>query len=168
MLLSWTTTGEWKQDKMLYIWTSRARIFKLLRSPRIDTKESIPPAYATWARIFKRLWSPGIDSKASIPPAYVAWRAGTITHIPTRCLAPIDFFKIGPVRQPYSCLVPHWSFKNFRMGHWRESGTYARKLKESVNEEETGTQARFANTLYIANRNGRARCRIIRKQGASI
>jgi hypothetical protein len=37
----------------------------------------------TWrtirARIFKRLWSPGIDSKASIPPSYVAWRAGTIT-----------------------------------------------------------------------------------------
>jgi hypothetical protein len=31
------------------------------------------------ARIFKRLWSPGIDSKASIPSAYVAWRAGTIT-----------------------------------------------------------------------------------------
>jgi hypothetical protein len=30
------------------------------------------------ARIFKHLWSPGIDSKASIPPAYVAWRAGTI------------------------------------------------------------------------------------------
>ncbi len=30
------------------------------------------------ARIFKRLWSPEIDSKASIPPAYVAWRAGTI------------------------------------------------------------------------------------------
>jgi hypothetical protein len=31
------------------------------------------------ARIFKRLWSPEIDSKASISPAYVAWRAGTIT-----------------------------------------------------------------------------------------
>ncbi len=31
------------------------------------------------ARIFKRLWSPGIDSKEWIPPAYVAWRAGTIT-----------------------------------------------------------------------------------------
>jgi hypothetical protein len=31
------------------------------------------------ARIFKRLWSPGIDSKELIPPAYVAWRAGTIT-----------------------------------------------------------------------------------------
>jgi hypothetical protein len=31
------------------------------------------------ARIFKRLWSPGIDSKEWIPPAYAAWRAGTIT-----------------------------------------------------------------------------------------
>ncbi len=30
------------------------------------------------ARIFKLLRSPGIDSKESIPPAYVAWRAGTI------------------------------------------------------------------------------------------
>jgi hypothetical protein len=27
--------------------------------------------------IFKLLWSPEIDSKESIPPAYVAWRAGT-------------------------------------------------------------------------------------------
>ncbi len=33
----------------------------------------------TRARIFKRLWSPGIDSKEWIPPAYVAWRAGMIT-----------------------------------------------------------------------------------------
>jgi hypothetical protein len=31
------------------------------------------------ARIFKRLWRPGIASKEWIPPAYVAWRAGTIT-----------------------------------------------------------------------------------------
>jgi hypothetical protein len=29
------------------------------------------------ARICKRLRSPGIDSNESIPPAYVAWRAGT-------------------------------------------------------------------------------------------
>ncbi len=28
------------------------------------------------ARICKRLRSPGIDSKESIPPAYVVWRAG--------------------------------------------------------------------------------------------
>ncbi len=31
------------------------------------------------ARIFKHLWSPGIDSKELILPAYVALRAGTIT-----------------------------------------------------------------------------------------
>ncbi len=31
------------------------------------------------ARNFKRLWNPGIESKEWIPPAYVAWRAGTIT-----------------------------------------------------------------------------------------
>jgi hypothetical protein len=31
------------------------------------------------ARIFKLLRAPGIDSKESIPPIYVAWRAGTIT-----------------------------------------------------------------------------------------
>ncbi len=31
------------------------------------------------ARIFKCLWGPGMDSKESIPPVYVAWRAGTIT-----------------------------------------------------------------------------------------
>ncbi len=31
------------------------------------------------ARIFKHLWSPGIDSKEWVQPAYVAWRAGTIT-----------------------------------------------------------------------------------------
>ena len=29
--------------------------------------------------IFKLLKSPGIDSKKSIPPAYVAWRVGKIT-----------------------------------------------------------------------------------------
>jgi hypothetical protein len=31
------------------------------------------------ARIFKRLWGPGIDSKELILPAIVAWRAGTVT-----------------------------------------------------------------------------------------
>jgi hypothetical protein len=42
-----------------------------------------PFSLALWsgyrARIFKCLWGPGIDSKEWIPPAYVAWRAGTIT-----------------------------------------------------------------------------------------
>ncbi len=39
-----------------------------------------PPPFYSKARIFKRLWSPGIDSKEWIPPAYVAWRAGTIPY----------------------------------------------------------------------------------------
>jgi hypothetical protein len=34
---------------------------------------------STRARIFKRLWSPGIDSKEQVPQANAAWRAGTIT-----------------------------------------------------------------------------------------
>jgi hypothetical protein len=34
---------------------------------------------ANRARICKRLRSPGIDSKESIPPVFVAWRAGTTT-----------------------------------------------------------------------------------------
>jgi hypothetical protein len=33
-------------------------------------QESIPPAYVARARIFKRLKSPGIDSKESIPPGW--------------------------------------------------------------------------------------------------
>jgi hypothetical protein len=33
------------------------------------------------AGICKRLRSPGIDSKESIPPAYVAWRAGTSNEV---------------------------------------------------------------------------------------
>jgi hypothetical protein len=41
--------------------------------------------------IFKLLRSPGIDFNESIPPAYVVWRAGPV---PTRFLAPIDFYKI--------------------------------------------------------------------------
>ncbi len=38
----------------------------------------------------KTLRSPGIDSKDLIPPAYGAWRAGTTTPILTRFLALID------------------------------------------------------------------------------
>ncbi len=98
--------------------SSRARIFKLLRSPRIDSKEPIVPACVAWDGIFKLLLSPEIDFEESIPPAYVAWRAGTrilfllgswpqyivkkFQHwrgrydnpIPTRFLAPTDCLKI--------------------------------------------------------------------------
>ena len=48
-------------------------------------------------RIFKLLNFLRIDSKESIPPAYVALRAGIrqpYTAIPTRFLAPIDCLKI--------------------------------------------------------------------------
>jgi hypothetical protein len=61
------------------------------------------------ARIFKRLWSPGIDSKECIPLACVAWRAGTITlFLPTRFLAPIDCLKIpAQTTEPFlSCKGP--------------------------------------------------------------
>ncbi len=46
------------------------------------------------ARTFKGLWGPGIDSKEWIPPAYVAWREGTKTlfAIPPWCLAPRDYW----------------------------------------------------------------------------
>ncbi len=65
---------------------NRAKIFSLLESPGIDSKESILPAYVAWAGICRRLWSPGIDSEKSIPPVYVAWRAGTTNRfaVPSR------------------------------------------------------------------------------------
>jgi hypothetical protein len=46
--------------------------------------------------IFKLLGSPVIDSKESIPPAYVAWRINQQYDNPilTRFLAPIDCSKI--------------------------------------------------------------------------
>jgi hypothetical protein len=49
----------------------RAGIFK--QSMRTRNRVGIGLSYRpARARIFKRLWSPEIDSKASIPPAYVA------------------------------------------------------------------------------------------------
>jgi hypothetical protein len=45
-------------------------------------------------RISKLLRSPRINSKESIPPAYVAWQAGTTNPVPTRFLALIDCFII--------------------------------------------------------------------------
>ncbi len=50
-----------------------ARICKRLRSPGIDSKETIPLSNVAWVRICKRLRSPGIDSKEPIPLANVAW-----------------------------------------------------------------------------------------------
>jgi hypothetical protein len=54
----------------------------------------VEPAYVdSRARNFKLLRSPGIDSKRSILPAYVAWRAGD-NPILTRFLTPVDCLKI--------------------------------------------------------------------------
>ncbi len=41
--------------------SSRARIFKLLRSPRIDSKEPIPPAYVAELQFLNMLWRLGTD-----------------------------------------------------------------------------------------------------------
>ncbi len=46
----------------------------------VDTKEK----WKIRDRICKRLRSPGINSKEAIPPAYVAWRAGTTNRIIVR------------------------------------------------------------------------------------
>jgi hypothetical protein len=69
-----------------------ASICKRLRSPGIDSKEPIPLANAAYARICKRLRSPGINSKELIPPAYAL--AGLYNNpIPARFLAPLDCSK---------------------------------------------------------------------------
>jgi hypothetical protein len=54
------------------------------------------------APICKRLRSPGIDSKESITPAYVAWRAGTSNrvviparHAGNRFLGSLKIYKFG-------------------------------------------------------------------------
>ncbi len=59
--------------------------------PRVKTAEP-------WGRIFKFLRSPGIDSKESIPPSYVALRAGTTTLFLLGFLTPIDCLKIPALR----------------------------------------------------------------------
>jgi hypothetical protein len=69
-----------------------AHICKSLGSPGIDSKEPIPLANVSWARIGKHLRSPGIDSKELIPPANAL--AGLYNNpIPARFLAPLDCSK---------------------------------------------------------------------------
>jgi hypothetical protein len=52
---------------------------KLSRSGSATTVRSVEEVSAIRARIFKLLRSPRIDFKESIPTAYVNWRAGTTT-----------------------------------------------------------------------------------------
>jgi hypothetical protein len=48
----------------------------------------------SWARIFKLLRSPEIDSKESISPAYVALAGRYGNPLPTRFLSPKDYLKM--------------------------------------------------------------------------
>ncbi len=57
------------------------------------------PLLKARAQIFKLLRSPKIESKEQIPPGFVAWRAGTTTLFPLGSLAPIDCLKI-PALEP--------------------------------------------------------------------
>ncbi len=54
-------------------------LFQVQRRADNETLISTCGGGESRARIFKRLCIPGIDSKEWNPPAYVAWRAGTIT-----------------------------------------------------------------------------------------
>ncbi len=73
-----------------------SRICKRLRSPGIDSNESIPPAYVAWARICKRIWSHGIDSEELKPGESILGLLKRSTNTGPG----------GPVRQPYSYSVP--------------------------------------------------------------
>ncbi len=100
--------------------------FKLLRSPRIDSKEPTPPWCVAWARICKRLRSPGIDYEESIPQAFVAWWASSTNRVVVparqagnRFLGSLKGLQIRalagrPARQPISTrfLAPKDLFKN--------------------------------------------------------
>ncbi len=75
-----------KKDSFLSLFTQicfailvvspRDGIFKLLRSPGIDSDSLCSPSPNS-----KRLKSSEIDSKESIPPAYVAWRASKTNRV---------------------------------------------------------------------------------------
>jgi hypothetical protein len=69
---------------------SRRRLWDMVKGEELQL---IPPHPLPTVKFLR---SPGIDYKELIPPAYVTWRASTISynHISTRCLAPIDCSQI--------------------------------------------------------------------------
>ncbi len=79
----------------VYYWKSACGIFKSRARPSLFLFllcGSCQLLY-TWALIFKLLRSPRIDSKEPIPPGCVAWRAGYDNPIPIRFLALTRLFK---------------------------------------------------------------------------
>ncbi len=75
----------------------RIRLHSQINSPPLQVVITPPPPPSSWltrrGRIFKLLRSPRIDSKESIPPAYVARRAVRQPYSYS-ILAPIDCLKI--------------------------------------------------------------------------
>ncbi len=50
LFLAFVSSKEWGDGAISNVINTRARIFKLLRSPRIDSEDSIPPTYPTGGR----------------------------------------------------------------------------------------------------------------------
>ncbi len=73
------------------------------------------------AQIFKLLRSTRIDSKESIPPSYVSWRAVTANPVPTRFLAPTDCLKI-PAQFCWPYGLSTWP-RGRRMVKWYTEGS---------------------------------------------
>ncbi len=79
-------------DKYLYIYY----ISKYSNSGKVTVVIDTLLLAVTRARIFKLLMSPRIDSKKPITPGCVTWRAGTTTLflLGSYLLAPIDCLKV--------------------------------------------------------------------------
>jgi hypothetical protein len=70
-----------------YIGTHRMSKYLFLTTPKYTPH---PHRITPRPEIFKLLRSPRIDFKESIPPAYLAWRAGTATIYSYSVPSPID------------------------------------------------------------------------------
>ncbi len=90
----WYRTVQW--DRLWYrtgCVVSRARICKRLRSPGIDSEESIPPTYVTWrAGATNRVCAPVRQAKESIPgllkKVYKYWLCSLFSYTgPASCPA---------------------------------------------------------------------------------
>jgi hypothetical protein len=88
---------------------SRARIFKLLRSPRIDSKESITPAYVAQRTGATTLAQPHRLFKYSSTAVHGSpnklWRSNSIFNL-GMCMSLHNDFKSGEIRQQtisFSC-----------------------------------------------------------------
>jgi hypothetical protein len=66
-----------------------------------------------------RLRSPGIDSKESIPPAYVVWRTGTTNRVVVPTRQRIDYGLLKSFTNTgalFACIIPAIIFALLRYG----------------------------------------------------